>query len=108
MHWIRPLGIALFLAPVAFAADWPQWLGPKRDGSSPEKVAPWKEPLKILWRHSVGEGNSAPIVAAGRVFLHSKINGKLEEQLAAYDAKTGKPLWKTPYERAPFKTLYGN
>jgi outer membrane protein assembly factor BamB len=108
MPWIRPLGIVLLLTPVTFAADWPQWLGPKRDGSSSEKVAVWKEPLKILWRQSVGEGNSAPMIAAGRVFMHTKVNGKLEEQLAAYDAKSGKPLWNTPYERSALKTFYGN
>src|SRR5713101_7733105 len=108
MPWIRSLGIALLLAPLAIAADWPQWLGPKRDGSSPEKVAPWQDPLKILWRQPVGEGNSAPIIAAGRVFLHTKVKDKLEEQLAAYDAKSGKRLWQTPYERSALKTLFGN
>ena len=108
MPWIRSLGIALLLAPLAIAADWPQWLGPKRDGSSPEKVSPWKEPLKILWRQPVGEGNSAPIVGEGRVFLHFKVKDKLEEQITAYDAKSGKLLWQSPYKRTALKTLYGN
>lgn len=108
MSWIRALGIALLVSPLTFAADWPQWLGPRRDGSSSEKVAAWKAPLKVLWRQPVGEGNSAAIIAEGKVFLHTKVNGKLEEQLATYDAKSGKPLWKTPYERSPLKTLYGN
>src|SRR5260370_27949009 len=77
MPWIRSLGIAFLFVPLALAADWPQWLGPKRDGSSPEKVAPWQDPLKILWRHPVGEGHSAPIMAAGQIFLHTKVAGKL-------------------------------
>jgi outer membrane protein assembly factor BamB len=102
------MGIILLVAPLASAADWPQWLGPQRDGSTPEKVAAWKEPLKILWRQPVGEGNSAPIIAEGRVFLHTKVKDKLQEQLAAYDAKSGKPLWQTPYERGELKTFYGN
>ena len=108
MPWKRSLGILLVVAPLASTADWPQWLGPRRDGSTPEKVAAWKEPLKILWRQPVGEGNSAPIVADGRVFLHTKVKDKLEEQLTAYDAKSGKRLWQTPYERAKLTTFYGN
>jgi outer membrane protein assembly factor BamB len=96
------------IVPLASAADWPQWLGPNRDSSTPEKVAAWKEPLKILWRQPVGEGNSAPIIADGRVFLHTKVKDKLEEQLTAYDAKSGKRLWQTPYERVKLTTFYGN
>ena len=37
------------------AGDWPQWLGPNRDANSPEKVAPWKTDLKVLWRHPEAE-----------------------------------------------------
>ena len=56
----------LLLSGLASAGDWPQWLGPRRDGSSPEKVAPWKASPKVLWREPVGEGNGAPVVAGGR------------------------------------------
>jgi len=108
MPRICSLGVTLLIVPLASAADWPQWLGPNRDSSTPEKVAAWKEPLKILWRQPVGEGNSAPIIADGRVFLHTKVKDKLEEQLTAYDAKSGKRLWQTPYERVKLTTFYGN
>jgi outer membrane protein assembly factor BamB len=100
--------VFLVLASVAPAADWPQWLGPQRDASTPEKVAPWKGSLQVLWRQPVGEGNSAPVVAGGRVYLHTKNKDKLEEQLAAYDAVSGKPLWQTAYARPALNTLYGN
>ena len=55
----------------ALAADWPQWLGLRRDGTSTEKVAPWKEQdqPRPPWRHKVGQGYSALVVAGGRVAL---------------------------------------
>jgi outer membrane protein assembly factor BamB len=90
------------------AADWPQWLGPHRDGGSSEAVAPWKGPLKVLWRKPAGEGNSAPVVSAGQVFLHSKVQGKFEEEIRAFDANSGKTLWRTAYQRGNFSSPYGN
>ncbi len=92
----------------AFAEDWPQWLGPRRDNSSMEKVAPWKGELKVLWRKPVGEGHSSPVVADGRVFIHAKVANKNEEEIVAFDAKSGEELWRTRYERSAFTSLFGN
>ncbi len=97
-----------WFAVVAAAEDWPQWLGPRRDASTTETIAPWKGELKLLWRQPVGEGNSSPVVAGGRVYLHAKAGDKHEEELIAFDAATGKVLWRTAYPRASVKTLYGN
>jgi outer membrane protein assembly factor BamB len=93
---------------VTRAADWPQWLGPARDASSPEKVAPWKENPKVLWRQPVGEGNSSPVVAEGRVFVHARAKDKDEEEVLALDAKTGKELWRKSYPRPAFRSFFGN
>lgn len=90
------------------AADWPQWLGPHRDGTSAEKVAPWKEAPRVLWRQPVGEGHSGPVVAGGKVFLHAKVKDKNEEELLAWDAATGKQLWRTAYPRVEFTSIFGN
>jgi outer membrane protein assembly factor BamB len=108
MPWLRSLVVLLLGSLTAPAGDWPQWLGPNRDGSSPETVAPWKKAPAVLWRRPVGEGNSSPVVAGGRVFVHSKVMGKNEEEVVARDARTGKELWRTAYPRAPFNSLYGN
>src|SRR5262249_22225501 len=93
------------------AADWPQWLGPKRDGSTAEKVAPWpeKETPKVLWRETVGQGFSSPVVAGGRVFIHAsaKDKDKSEEEVLAFDAATGKPLWKDSYTRPSYQSVLG-
>ncbi len=108
MLWLRSLVVLFLLAPLALAGDWPQWLGPNRDGSTTEKVAVWKEAPKVVWKQPVGEGNSSPVIASGRVFVHSKIKDKTEEEVVAYDARTGQEQWRYSYERVPFKSAYGN
>jgi outer membrane protein assembly factor BamB len=108
MRWTRSLFALLFASTVAIAADWPSWLGPHRDSSSPEVVAPWKEAPKALWRLAVGEGHSSPVVASGKVYLFAKGKDKDAEELIAYDAKTGVKVWNHAYERAPFKSKFGN
>jgi outer membrane protein assembly factor BamB len=90
------------------AADWPQWLGPRRDGSSEEIIAPWKKAPEIIWQQPVGEGHSAPVVANRKVYVFSKIADKDEEQVEAFDSFTSKPLWKQTCKRGPFKGLFGN
>src|SRR5262245_36183574 len=87
---------------LAAAGDWPQWLGPNRDGSSAEKVAPWKGPPKVLWRLPVGEGHSSPVVSGGRVYLHAKVKDRDEEEVVALDPTTGKEAWRTSYARGTF------
>ena len=108
MLWLRSVFVLFLLCTLAQAGDWPQWLGPNRDGSSPETVTPWKEAPKVLWKQPVGEGNSSPVVAGGRVFIHGKTKDKTEEEVVAYDAKTGKQQWRYAYERGVFASPYGN
>src|SRR5262245_24142056 len=91
------LALILFAAAPALAADWPQWLGPRRDGGHPGKVAPWKKAPAVVWKQPPGPGFSGPVVAAGRVFVHARVKGKDEEEVVAYDAKTGKRLWRDAY-----------
>jgi outer membrane protein assembly factor BamB len=108
VRWIIALAVVVHAAGACLADDWPQWLGPNRDNSSSEKVVPWTAPPKVLWRQPVGEGNSSPVVANGRVFAHQKVARMDEEEVTAFDAQTGKILWNHRYSRAAFKSLYGN
>jgi outer membrane protein assembly factor BamB len=93
--------IILLSLPLAVRADdWPQWLGPRRDNSTSEKVAPWKEAPKVLWRVPMSKGYSAPVVAGGRVFVHASVGDKnSEEEVVAIDAASGKVIWRQPYSR---------
>ena len=105
MPWLRSLLFLACAASVADAGDWPQWLGPKRDGASAEKVAAWKEAPKAAWRADVGPGFSVPVVAAGRCFVHARVPDKDAEEVIALDARTGKELWRKSYDRAPFVSV---
>jgi outer membrane protein assembly factor BamB len=101
--------LLLFLCVIpARAGDWPQWLGPRRNASTTEKVPVWTGSLKELWRQPVGEGNSSPVVVAGRVYVHDKVKDKSVEEVIAFDSASGKELWRAPYERAALDFKYGN
>ncbi|MBI3831320.1 MAG: PQQ-like beta-propeller repeat protein [Planctomycetes bacterium] len=82
------------------ASDWPQWRGPNRDGTSPEKdwSANWpKEGPKQLWKANVVIGCSSVAVCNGRVFTMGNIKESLpvdanaEKSAAPAEAKTGAP-----------------
>jgi outer membrane protein assembly factor BamB len=106
------------------ADDWPQWLGPKRDGVWREtgildKFPP--EGPKVRWRTPVGMGYSGPAVAAGRVYVTDRlltmgaknpdspfddkhtIQGN--ERILCLDEKTGEVLWTHAYD-CPYRVSY--
>jgi outer membrane protein assembly factor BamB len=95
----------LLAAPPAPGGDWPQWLGPRRDGTSAEKIPAWKGAPAKRWARPAGEGFSVPVVAGGRVFVHARVAGKDEEELLALDARSGKELWRQSYPRAPYFSI---
>ena len=97
------MGMRLFLFIIGFlfpllAADWPQWRGPKRDGTSPETglLKQWpKEGPRLLWQlEDAGEGYATPAVAGSRVFLLSN-RGLDNEFVQALSVQNGKPEWTT-------------
>lgn len=90
------------------AGDWPQFLGPNRDNSTSETVAPWKGALKPVWAKPVGEGHSSPVIAGGVVYAFYQPKGQNADALAAFDAKTGELKWEKSYARPEFKPLFGN
>jgi outer membrane protein assembly factor BamB len=97
--WLLALGLCL-CAPAATPADWPQFRGPNRDGISPEtdvlKSWPPGGP-KVLWRVPLGEGYSHIAVVNGRLFtLYGQ--GR-DEYAAAFDAATGRQLWRVTLDR---------
>ena len=87
-------------------AQWPQWRGPNRDGVVPKTSVPsaWPAKATVKWKHSVGEGYSSPVVANGRVYVHSRKDP--EEIVTALDLATGKPVWTQKYQSAVTKNKY--
>src|SRR5439155_1401567 len=68
--------LLLGVAAAARADDWPQWLGPKRDGNWRETGLIEKFPeggATIRWRAKVAAGYSGPAVAAGRVYVTDRV-----------------------------------
>lgn len=124
-HPVRPLAAAAFAAAmVSFAAadDWPQWMGPNRDGVWKESGIVEKFPPggpRKLWSVPAHGGYSGPAVAAGKVYHFdyelaegdpvnnpggkSELRGK--ERLLCLDAKSGQELWKFEYD-CPYHVSY--
>jgi outer membrane protein assembly factor BamB len=100
--WILFLSwCSLYLCPDASAADWPQFLGPERNGISSEKglLQSWDEKgPPLVWKRQVGEGYSGPVIARGRLILLHRVEN--EEVVESFDAATGKPQWKFSYPTA--------
>ncbi len=83
-------------------SDWPQWLGPNRNGSSPEKglLREWPEDgPKMLWMQPVTKGWGSVCISKGEVFVDGVVNGvDAKYTLHCLDAFTGKEKWKFEYE----------
>jgi outer membrane protein assembly factor BamB len=97
------VGALLFVAAeAARATDWPQFLGPVRNGSTPDEVGhAWPDGTpKQRWKVKVGSGFAGPVVAAGKVIVFHRLGD--EEVLTAFDALTGKSVFEqrtpTAYE----------
>lgn len=88
------------------AQDWRQWRGPTRDGIVPAASAPkaWPDSLRRVWRVEIGEGYSSPVVAEGRVFVHSRRDP--DEIVTALDLASGKILWQQKYPATFEKNRY--
>jgi outer membrane protein assembly factor BamB len=94
--------IALLLSIQAFAADWPQWRGHKRDGVWQEKgiVQKFDAPqLPIRWCTEIANGYSGPTAADGRVYITDRLTAPAEvERVHCFDAMSGKKIWSHTYE----------
>jgi len=91
------------------AADWPQYLGPGRDGVYPGEALTRAWPSdgpKLLWRKkNIGAGMSGVVVAKGRAILFHEVNRY--DTIECLDAKTGKTLWENNYASS-FVAGYGS
>lgn len=89
------LSLLLTAATATFAADWPQWRGPQRDGHTSETLpAQFAPDLKARWRQPVGHGYAGPVVDHGQLLLVAEAGG--QETAHLFDAATGKLLWTVP------------
>ncbi len=126
---MRPIWIALFAASAlnltapVHADDWPQWMGPQRDGVWREtgliETFPEGGP-KVLWRVPVGGGYAGPAVVGDRVYITDKqLAGDAQdpsnpfqrgrtnatERVLCLDGTTGAVIWKHEYD-CPYTVSY--
>src|SRR5882672_6495002 len=93
--FMRTLVILLFLAPGAFAANWPAWRGPLGTGITEETNLPvkWNTKQNVKWRIPLPEpGNSTPIVWDDRIFLTQAVGDR--RTVRCLSRTNGKLLWE--------------
>ncbi len=103
MH-IRSCWLLVLCIPASslLAGDWPQVLGPNRNGIAEEENIATSWPAsgpKTLWQKSVGRGFAGVAVAEGKAIVFHRIGN--EEVAECLESQTGKLEWK-----AAFPTRY--
>jgi outer membrane protein assembly factor BamB len=97
---------------MARAEDWPQWRGPRGDGTwnGPPIAAAWPAgAIHPLWSAEVGGGYSGVTVAEGRVYLMDRLAEPREvERVLCFDAESGRRLWTHEYDAEYGRLPYGN
>jgi outer membrane protein assembly factor BamB len=87
--------VALLLQPLAGAqaADWSRWLGPRQDGSSPERdVFSGAPRLSVSWKRPLGVAYSGIAVAGGRAV--TMFGDGESDFVVALDAGSGEEVWR--------------
>ncbi|MCB1035028.1 MAG: PQQ-like beta-propeller repeat protein, partial [Acidobacteria bacterium] len=95
------------ICPAAAGDDWPQWLGPHRNGhyEGPPLAASWREGAPPqLWSHEIGEGWSAPIVVDGKVVIYHRQGD--QDVVEALRSESGERLWRTTFPTT-YKDRFG-
>ena len=75
-------------------ADWPGFLGPQRNGKSPERGLPttWPESgPPIIWQRPIGTGYAAPAISNDRVYHFARFANSA--RLTCFNAESGAELW---------------
>jgi outer membrane protein assembly factor BamB len=87
--------VASCLASLASAGDWPQILGPHRNGQAENEslLTSWPaDGPAVLWRHPIGAGFAGPAVVGQEVYVFHRV-GEFE-RLEMLNAATGQVAWK--------------
>ncbi len=82
------------------AQDWPQFLGPERNSTSPQKgiLRTWPATgPEVLWNTDLGAGFGGPVIKDGKAYLLDR-DDKYGDYMRCFDMETGKELWKYGYE----------
>ena len=107
------IGIACCLPVVGqvSAEPWPQWRGPRGDGTTHEAAIPrdWDgtSGRHIAWKTKLpGSGHASPIVWGDRIFTVSCDESTTERLLLCLDARSGRLLWRRTVIKAPLEQVH--
>jgi hypothetical protein len=101
-----PVALFAFISNIC-AQDWPQYLGPNRNSTSPQKgnLRTWPATgPEVLWIVNVGPGFGGPVIKDGKVYLLDR-DDKVGDILRCFDFNNGKELWKFSYD-APGSVMF--
>jgi outer membrane protein assembly factor BamB len=90
-----------------YAQDWPQFLGPNRNSTSPQQnlLRSWPDSgPEIVWSVPVGIGYGGPVIKDGQVYLLDR-DDNVGDKLRCFDLATGKELWNFAYS-APGAVMF--
>src|SRR5436190_9020178 len=86
--------------------DWPRFLGPNSDCSSPETGirTDWTGGLKKIWECPLGAGYAPPAVTDGKLVHFDRVGD--QARVVCRNAETGEFIWKFEYPTA-YVDMYG-
>ena len=88
-------------------SDWPRFLGPNDDATSPETHLLHEFPKAgptLVWELKKGESYTSPAIVDGMVVIFHALDGK--ETIEALEAETGRRFWVCDYP-INYKDRYG-
>lgn len=91
--------LSLVCSTTTLAGDWPQLLGPQRNGHAlGESLATqWSaEGPKKVWSVDLGSGFSGPAVVGNQVVMFHRVDAK--ERIESFDVRNGKSNWSVAFE----------
>ncbi len=95
----------MFLTASALAENWPQWRGPRMDGTSLDQGFPTDATEKSLaWKVELpGSGHASPIVWDDKVFTVATVAETQERVLLCLDRGDGRMLWRKTVLKSPLE-----
>jgi outer membrane protein assembly factor BamB len=106
VKWFVVCAALLIYCQNSRSGEWPQWRGPRGDGTSDDSKIPirWNEKENIAWKVAIpGKGHSSPVVWRDRVFVTTCLEKEQKRVLVCLNRRDGKILWQRTVLIAPLE-----
>ena len=101
------LSVIILLGAIsAQAENWPQWRGPRLDGTSLDARLPvhWSATSNVVWKTELpGLGHASPIVYGDKIFTVSAVPETEARVLLCVDRKNGAIAWRQAVIASPLE-----